>query len=67
MWAGTWRLGYADPTMGPVPDHPAMAVALGGEMGERIAAFDWEAHPFGPLENWPARMRSIVAATLAGS
>ena len=28
-------------------------LAGGGEMGARMAAFDWARHPLGPLENWP--------------
>jgi signal transduction histidine kinase/CheY-like chemotaxis protein/PAS domain-containing protein len=32
----------------------------GGEMGERIGAFDWADTPLGPLANWPQSLRSAV-------
>lgn len=34
----------------------------GGEMGERIRAFDWAAHPLGPPETWPPTL--LVALRL---
>ena len=49
------------------PDLPAdleAAVALGSEMGRRFAEFDWAAHPLGRPQDWPAEMRTIVAAAL---
>ena len=49
------------------PDLPAgleAAVALGSEMGRRFAEFDWAAHPLGPPQDWPAEMRTMVAAAL---
>jgi len=36
-------------------------LAGGGEMGERIAAFNWSTTPLGPLESWPQSLRTIVA------
>ena len=36
-------------------------LADGGEMGERIAAFDWASTPLGPIEGWPQSLRAIVA------
>lgn len=32
----------------------------GGEMAERIAAFDWSATPLGALTGWPVHLRSVV-------
>jgi len=32
----------------------------GGEMGERIRAFDWSTTPLGPLSLWPASLRTTV-------
>ena len=49
------------------PDLPAdleAAVALGSEMGRRFAEFDWAAHPLGRPQDWPAELRTIVAAAL---
>ncbi len=50
--------------------HPSLpadleaAVALGSEMGRRFAEFDWAAHPLGRPQDWPAEMRTMVAAAL---
>jgi len=41
-------------------DVPAF-LANGGEMGARIAAFDWAATSVGPIESWSQSLRSIVA------
>ena len=35
-----------------------------GEMAARIAAFDWASTPIGPLDAWPASLRSAVALML---
>ena len=48
----------------PLPADLAAAVALGGEMGRRLAEFDWAAHPLGGLGDWPAEVRAAVAVTL---
>ncbi|MGH2875097.1 MAG: ATP-binding response regulator, partial [Solirubrobacteraceae bacterium] len=40
------------------------AVALGGELGERFAAFDWASHPLGPPHDWPPETRSLVTMAL---
>lgn len=37
----------------------------GGEMAERIRAFDWDAHPFGPPERWCEPLRIAVDMMLA--
>ena len=36
-------------------------LANGGEMGQRIAVFDWAATGVGPIEHWSQSLRSIVA------
>lgn len=37
----------------------------GGEMGERIRAYDWGATPLGPIGRWPAPLRSAVDIALS--
>ena len=36
----------------------------GGEAAEIIAGFDWAATPLGPIENWPASLKSTIALIL---
>jgi len=36
----------------------------GGELGERIAAFDWSLTSIGPIETWPAAMKTTLAFVL---
>lgn len=43
-----------------VADVPAF-LANGGEMGARIAAFDWSATGVGAIDSWSQSLRSIVA------
>ena len=38
--------------------------AGGGEMHDRIRAFDWSKSPLGPIEEWPISLRTIVAVML---
>lgn len=33
--------------------------------GAEIAAYDWSAHPFGPIEGWPVSLRSLLAMMLS--
>ncbi len=40
-------------------------LADGGEMGERIRAFDWAASPLGPPEAWPQALKTAVAIILS--
>lgn len=42
-------------------------LAGGGEMGKRLRAFDWSAHPFGPPETWPLGLRSVVSLCLSSA
>jgi len=44
----------------PAASMPAF-LAGGGEMGARIAAYDWAATPLGPIEAWSESLRTIVA------
>lgn len=36
----------------------------GGEMGDRIARFDWSSTPIGALESWPGSLRHTVSLML---
>ncbi|MBQ0820094.1 PAS domain S-box protein [Microvirga sp. HBU67558] len=38
---------------------------IGGEMGERIRAYDWGATPLGPVQAWPQSLRTMVDLMLA--
>jgi PAS domain S-box-containing protein len=40
------------------------SLAGGGEMGQRIRAYDWAATPLGPVEAWPPSLRSAVSLLL---
>ncbi len=48
----------------PLPADLAAAVALGGDMGRRLAEFDWAQHPLGPPCDWPVGLRSVVSVVL---
>ncbi len=37
----------------------------GGEMGERIRAFDWSRTPLGPIDGWSPALRTMVGILLA--
>ena len=39
----------------------------GGEMGDRIRAFDWTQHPFGPPETWPPALLTTLGICLTSS
>ena len=39
-------------------------LAGGGEMGERIRAYDWSATPLGPVEAWPQSLKTVVRIML---
>jgi hypothetical protein len=39
-------------------------VAGGGDLGERIRAFDWSATPLGRLSEWPQSLRTAVRIML---
>ena len=37
----------------------------GGEMGDRIRAFDWSKTPLGPIIRWPQSLRTVVNILLS--
>ncbi|MHA6288930.1 PAS domain-containing sensor histidine kinase [Maricaulis sp. CAU 1757] len=39
-------------------------LAGGGELADRIAAFDWAATPIGPLSDWPPTLRTATGMVL---
>jgi signal transduction histidine kinase len=43
---------------------PETFLAGGGEMGERIRALDWSKTALGPIETWPAPLRTCVRIVL---
>jgi signal transduction histidine kinase/DNA-binding response OmpR family regulator len=46
-------------------DHDSLAfLAGGGEMGERIRAFDWSKTPLGPVAGWPQSLKVAVRIML---
>lgn len=42
-----------------------MFLASGGAMAERIRAFDWAATPLGPIDGWPAALKTTVGLIVA--
>ncbi|MFI7487608.1 SpoIIE family protein phosphatase [Micromonospora echinaurantiaca] len=52
---------------GKVPPQLAAAFANGGEMGRRLAAFDWSTSPVGHPHRWPAALANAVSTMLASS
>jgi signal transduction histidine kinase len=44
---------------------PLAFLAGGGEMGERIRAFEWSKTPLGPAESWSPALRTVVRLMLA--
>ncbi|MDO7840880.1 PAS domain S-box protein [Sphingomonas immobilis] len=58
--------------MASAPDTPESPATLrfldgGGEMGARMRAFDWAAHPLGPAEHWPLVLKITVSLCLHSS
>jgi len=49
---------------GRIQENTPTFLAGGGEMGERIRAFDWARTPLGPVERWPQSLRSAVSILL---
>ncbi|MEU2611528.1 SpoIIE family protein phosphatase [Micromonospora sp. NPDC007271] len=50
---------------GDLPPLLAAAFAAGGEMGERLRAFDWSATPLGPPDTWPPTLCHAVSTMLS--
>ncbi|MEP7348061.1 MAG: histidine kinase dimerization/phospho-acceptor domain-containing protein, partial [Gemmatimonadaceae bacterium] len=48
----------------PAHQEPLAFLAGGGEMGERIRAFDWSSTSLGAPESWPQSLRSAVSILL---
>ena len=46
--------------MSELPPHYAAWPAGGGTLGALIRAHDWRATPLGPMEGWPASLRTLV-------
>lgn len=40
-------------------------LADGGEMGERMRAFDWSCSPLGPPESWPQALKTAIGIVLS--
>ncbi|MEU1590808.1 SpoIIE family protein phosphatase [Micromonospora sp. NPDC005710] len=49
------------------PPMLAAAFSAGGEMGERLASFDWSSEPLGGPAQWPPALTSAVGMMLASS
>ncbi|MEU1247246.1 SpoIIE family protein phosphatase [Micromonospora arida] len=49
------------------PPMLAAAFAAGGEMGERLASFDWSSGPLGEPGQWPPTLSNAVGMMLASS
>ncbi|MGK5738968.1 SpoIIE family protein phosphatase [Micromonospora sp. URMC 103] len=52
---------------GDLPPSLAAAFAAGGEMGGRLAAFDWSGTSLGAPDRWPAALVGAVNSMLASS
>jgi signal transduction histidine kinase len=50
-----------------VPEDLAAALEAGGDAGQQIAAHDWASTPLGPMQDWPPRLRVLVATMLRSS
>ncbi len=53
------------PVHGTLPPLLQAAFDGGGEMGERLRAFDWSTTPLGPPHTWPSGLRHAVSTMLA--
>ncbi|MEU5561809.1 ATP-binding SpoIIE family protein phosphatase [Micromonospora musae] len=62
--AGAGRLRAAD---GELPPPLAAMFADGGEMGRRLATFDWSGTPLGHPRDWPEALVGAVGMMLASS
>src|SRR5690606_4114907 len=54
-----------DRATSPPDTDPSSVFAGGGEVGRLCRALDWRRTSLGPVEQWPAALRSIVRTTLA--
>jgi len=54
-------------TLQKVKDKPTVTpefLAGGGEMGQRIRAYDWSSTPLGPIDQWPQSLRTCIRIML---
>jgi PAS domain S-box-containing protein len=58
-------LDHAPPTHAPGVGTPGF-LSTAGELGRLIAAFDWRATSIGPIDTWPAYLRTTIS-TILGS
>ena len=54
----------SQPLPGKAHAHDRRFLNGGGEMGERIRAFDWTGTPLGPPERWPVGLKTAVRIML---
>ncbi|MGB8700134.1 MAG: histidine kinase dimerization/phospho-acceptor domain-containing protein [Thermosynechococcaceae cyanobacterium] len=54
------------PVVNPIPAESSWLVG-GGEMGKFLREKDWSDSPLGPIENWPASLRTTVSLVLNSS
>lgn len=47
------------PTHFPASDEP------GRTMADRVNAFDWSAHPLGPIPGWPRALKTVITTMMA--
>mgnify|MGYP000185607947 CR=1 FL=1 len=59
-WEGTFAMAEVKPRV-----ELALTRIAGGEMNERVRAFDWSRTPIGPMETWPPSLRLAVDMILA--
>ncbi|MEV4826001.1 SpoIIE family protein phosphatase [Micromonospora sp. NPDC049274] len=59
--------GYPNAYVHEIPPHLAAAFAGGGELGERLRAFDWSTAPLGGPSGWPVALSSAIAMMLSSS
>ncbi|MCF0094270.1 SpoIIE family protein phosphatase [Micromonospora sp. MH99] len=50
-----------------IPPLLAAAYAGGGELGERLRAFDWSTHPLGGPSGWPGALSNAIGMMLSSS
>jgi PAS domain S-box-containing protein len=50
---------------GPVSPESLSFLANGGEMGERMRAFDWSCSPLGPPAGWPPALKTATGILLS--
>ncbi|MBG6102854.1 signal transduction histidine kinase/serine phosphatase RsbU (regulator of sigma subunit)/DNA-binding response OmpR family regulator [Micromonospora vinacea] len=60
-------IGHAALSSRETPPMLAAAFAAGGEMGERLATFDWSSGPLGEPGQWPPALTNAVGMMLASS